>query len=342
MILIKSGKGDSDTEKEFLRQAANQNMNDTITGYPWIEPIEVFNLSTSSFAVIQMLPYLANEYIEDYTLLKRLYYKIQRITRMKTVFGIGNWVQKISEIKNSYHQASVAIIQNSDNFCRYYKELVEVDIHNLGSSDESRTITAAFIKLDEHTLLNIIDKKIGGSTVIDSLSFVNFIVMYLHIALSIINEYAQVNVERIQEMVMNIFTALTKKAVYRYQDDLKSLTGLVLQIIKLEKTQLNNDLIQRVKKKIIELFASEIRISELARDLGYSPNHLGATFKKETGQTIHDFWHLARIEKAKNLLKKETGLISEIAEQVGYNDQYYFSNVFKRYTDLSPKEFRNS
>ena len=47
------------------------------------------------------------------------------------------------------------------------------------------------------------------------------------------------------------------------------------------------------------------------------------------------------MEKAKELLKFSTVKIYEIATLVGYNDVYYFSYSFKKYTTFSPKEYRN-
>jgi len=46
------------------------------------------------------------------------------------------------------------------------------------------------------------------------------------------------------------------------------------------------------------------------------------------------------MEKAKELLKFSDGKIYEIANLVGYNDIYYFSYSFKKYTGHSPKEYR--
>jgi two-component system response regulator YesN len=48
-----------------------------------------------------------------------------------------------------------------------------------------------------------------------------------------------------------------------------------------------------------------------------------------------------RMEKAKELLGSPALKIIDIAERLGYNDSYYFSHCFKKYTGVSPKEFRN-
>ena len=47
-----------------------------------------------------------------------------------------------------------------------------------------------------------------------------------------------------------------------------------------------------------------------------------------------------RIEKAKKLLKESSIPVSEIAKQVGIEDSYYFSRLFKKYAGVSPKSYR--
>ena len=100
-------------------------------------------------------------------------------------------------------------------------------------------------------------------------------------------------------------------------------------------------LVAGIKKYILEHYQEEMLLTCVASHMHYSPNYLGALFKKETGITIHDYWHSVRMDHAKQLLKQTSLYIFEIAEQVGYSDQYYFSALFKKYTGVSPKHFRS-
>lgn len=71
-----------------------------------------------------------------------------------------------------------------------------------------------------------------------------------------------------------------------------------------------------------------------------NPSYLSRTFKKETGQALTEYINLARVEKAKELLSAGGSLTYEVAEQTGFHDPAYFSAIFKKYTGLSPKEYR--
>lgn len=78
----------------------------------------------------------------------------------------------------------------------------------------------------------------------------------------------------------------------------------------------------------------------IADHVHVNPTHLSRTFKKDCGENITEFINKVRIEKAQELLSFSNTLAYEVAEKVGFNDPAYFSAIFKKYTGLSPKEFK--
>ena len=72
----------------------------------------------------------------------------------------------------------------------------------------------------------------------------------------------------------------------------------------------------------------------------YSPAHLGALFKKETGSTMSSFLLQTRLDAAMTLLRTTLEPVSAIAKQVGYPDTQYFSRVFKQFAGCTPLEYR--
>ena len=75
-------------------------------------------------------------------------------------------------------------------------------------------------------------------------------------------------------------------------------------------------------------------------ELGISISYLSTLFKKMLDTSFNKYLVKLRMEKAKELLKFSHAKIYEIATLVGYNDVYYFSYSFKKYTGTSPKEYR--
>ncbi|WP_434751903.1 helix-turn-helix domain-containing protein [Paenibacillus amylolyticus] len=82
-------------------------------------------------------------------------------------------------------------------------------------------------------------------------------------------------------------------------------------------------------------YMKEIRMDEMARMAGLSVNHFIRTFKRQFRLTPMDYILKQRMAKAKQLLFS-TDKIKEIAEQVGYRDEHYFSRVFKKNEGIAP------
>ena len=101
------------------------------------------------------------------------------------------------------------------------------------------------------------------------------------------------------------------------------------------------ELIDKVKHYIRENYEKEqLSLNDISRQAGVSYSHLSKVFSQETGQTITEFMTATRMAKAKELLKTTGHKTFEIAFSVGYNDQHYFSNLFKKVTGMTPMEYR--
>jgi AraC family transcriptional regulator, arabinose operon regulatory protein len=83
------------------------------------------------------------------------------------------------------------------------------------------------------------------------------------------------------------------------------------------------------------------RIAHLAQLCRLSEPHFYRRFKQATGSTPIDWLRRERINHARRRLLESNDPIKQIAEQVGYNDPFFFSRDFKRYTGVAPKNYRN-
>lgn len=86
----------------------------------------------------------------------------------------------------------------------------------------------------------------------------------------------------------------------------------------------------------------KLNLSDVAQKLNISEEHFCRTFKAYTGLRPLEYVNYLKIQRAKELLKSTDKNISEIAEMTGYFSPSYFTMIFKRYTGISPKNFRNS
>ncbi|MFD0590946.1 helix-turn-helix domain-containing protein [Paenibacillus sp. GCM10027627] len=86
----------------------------------------------------------------------------------------------------------------------------------------------------------------------------------------------------------------------------------------------------------------EITLDQLAKRVNFSPNYLSSLFKKEVGLTISEYIQQKRIEEAKKLLTMTGYPITDIAAWLSFHDQSYFNKVFKKWTGMTPKAYRQS
>jgi two-component system response regulator YesN len=101
------------------------------------------------------------------------------------------------------------------------------------------------------------------------------------------------------------------------------------------------DMLFQVKDYILKNYDKDhLSLQDAAEHVLVSPSHLSKVFSQETGQTFIDYLTHTRINKAMELLQSTNAKSYEIAFLVGYNDAPYFSNLFKRITGMTTREFR--
>ena len=113
---------------------------------------------------------------------------------------------------------------------------------------------------------------------------------------------------------------------------------LDIRINTLDKT--NDSPIKASLKYIHSFFTSKIDIPYLANIEGLSNSRYIAVFNQQTGKSPNRYIVDLRIQFAKKLLDNTNLSVRQISENVGYNDQYFFSRLFKRHVGIPPKEYR--
>jgi transcriptional regulator GlxA family with amidase domain len=87
-------------------------------------------------------------------------------------------------------------------------------------------------------------------------------------------------------------------------------------------------------------YSDPITVDDAARHVGLSPRHFKRRFKTATHETPLAYIQQIRLESAKKRLETTTDNIDEITHQIGYEDSSTFRRLFKKYTDLSPRAYR--
>jgi AraC family transcriptional regulator len=114
-------------------------------------------------------------------------------------------------------------------------------------------------------------------------------------------------------------------------------------LISAKKKTTQEELYRRlyIAREYIDLtYSCSCSLDELARVAFMSPHHLLRQFRHFFGITPHQYLTLKRLHVAKHLLKGSRKTVSEICNEVGYEDVSSFTKLFKARFSISPGKFR--
>ena len=87
-------------------------------------------------------------------------------------------------------------------------------------------------------------------------------------------------------------------------------------------------------------FTEALTVKSMAKRLGYTPNYFSMKFKKLTGKNFIETVNDERLERAYSMLSAMDISISDVSEYVGYSSVAYFSRMFKKKYNKSPREVK--
>ena len=124
-------------------------------------------------------------------------------------------------------------------------------------------------------------------------------------------------------------------------DYLKKLINTAITLRKDNCQSQYRDVVNQVINYIEENYGmEELSLNHLAAYVNFSPNHLSAVFRQQTGQTFIKYLTDFRMEKAKELLLTTSKKSNEVGLLVGYKDPHYFSYLFKKTQGLTTTQYR--
>lgn len=99
--------------------------------------------------------------------------------------------------------------------------------------------------------------------------------------------------------------------------------------------------VERAKSYIVNNIANPITVKDVADHVNLSAEYFTKLFKRETGQNIKEYIALSKVTAAKEMLEHSNISVGMIALELGYSYFSHFTQVFKKYENMTPSEYRS-
>ena len=128
---------------------------------------------------------------------------------------------------------------------------------------------------------------------------------------------------------------------YRTEEELRaSLKEMIRCVCEIRDKGERKELITDIKEYIRNNYSENLSAADISGVFFLNTSYLSTLFKEKTGMTMTTYIEAVRMEKAKQLLLNRELSITEVAAYTGYSDPNYFSKVFRKYTSMSPRRYR--
>ena len=257
--------------------------------------------------------------------------------------GIGNPVEAIHRIHESYSQAR-AVIRYNERTGRSLNRFGRIDAMDdvmlyplLTDEKISNYMTLGRAEDAKKVIMDIYKDYFDDQERILSLEAIDFI------KYRITNTVLSVAERQGASVPADGQKLLTEKNISKYFTELNELVDHIVAQIASKKTSAQNVLAVKVHEYIQAHFAdSSLTVKQVAAQFHFHENYVSNLYKEEYGENLSAAIEKIRIEKACDLLGMTDTRIGDVAEAVGYSSDSSFRRAFKKITGVSPVDYRNT
>lgn len=270
--------------------------------------------------------------------------------------GIGQPVARLRELEESFREAERAlaarftmelnrIISVEDiRMAQNVDTLDDIEITSFGEIEKTRTMLEKFLNNGaEDEIDEFVDVYINElpEENLKSVLMRQYIIMDAYIVMMSFCEKIEGIEGEMQAQSEELKNSM--KTIQTLEEIKNYIRMLLKKIIGVRDTisgRRYSDIIEIAKDQIRKTYMSdEISLNTIAAEVGMSPSYFSSIFSKEMGKTFVEYLTEIRMDRAKELLMCSSMKTSEIGYEVGYKDPHYFSYIFKKTQNCTPKEF---
>ena len=271
--------------------------------------------------------------------------------------GIGQPVARLRELEESFREAERAlaarftmelnrIISVEDiRMAQNVDTLDDIEITSFGEIEKTRTMLEKFLNNGaEDEIDEFVDVYINElpEENLKSVLMRQYIIMDAYIVMMSFCEKIEGIEGEMQAQSEELKNSMkTSQTLEENKNYIRMLLKKIIGVRDTISGRRYSDIIEIAKDQIRKTYMSdEISLNTIAAEVGMSPSYFSSIFSKEMGKTFVEYLTEIRMDRAKELLMCSSMKTSEIGYEVGYKDPHYFSYIFKKTQNCTPKEFR--
>lgn len=273
----------------------------------------------------------------------------KRILEVPVTIGIGHSCEELSQIRKAYQSAVDALGYKAiagRGSTIYINDMEPVGGGKLEFDSITEADLIAAVKFGPEEKI-----KLAVGKIMDKLESAKvhyrqqqvYMFGVINSVIQMIQQY-ELNLEEVlggEAAYMEVFHKIQKRE--EFGGWLLDIACRMNQAINQERDLTTRQVIQEAKQYILDNYQNpDLSVEMICRHLHMSPAYFSTMFKKETGKAYIAYLTEVRLNKAVELLNKTDDKTYVIAAKVGYQEQNYFSYVFKKKFGVSPTKFRGA
>ncbi len=285
-------------------------------------------------------------------LVGRMEEALSKYLKVAICTGIGGRKNRISDISSSYAEAVNSLESKAFSLIKGYRTSFEIRLEGQGNRESvnmkwkawldhirlfvegSGTFTSMFLTNQIEELFGEVE--LAAMTVQD-------LKKYLTQSVLLFEQYNDKATKGCQQFIFQYKQHIDEMELQRVKASLLQVITSLIAASDGSSTQIRNsrEMIDHVKIYVQEEYRTA-SLNEITKRYFINKSYFCALFKSVTGGRFSDYLTEVRMEKAKVMLENGYLKTYEIAQKVGYKDQRYFSQVFRKYTGVQPSAYRNN
>lgn len=263
---------------------------------------------------------------------------IESLKKEDYQYGIGPVESDIAYFHHSFIIARDRIGESSDVFEQLINDSKHCVKEDLNMERYIERFLQIFTKMDEEGLKKVLSQLGLQLIPLDKEQILTCVSeLFTNLKEKVQEEYPLAGIQEMDIPPLKISTNIYQEVPLFLHFHIHRIYDAIVK----ERFKNTNLLVKQAIHYIDHNYRKQITLSDMAEALQVSPYYLSKLLNNSTNKTFTELVSERRVEASKELLKTNKR-IKEIAYEVGFQGQNYFTKIFKKYTGVTPKIYKNT